>query len=157
VRPPYNQGEFREQGVSFAMVLPERPISLEARFRERYQARLRARALQSLGAGHQLTGNLYVRILWLHRLPTNQDIDNIAKRILDALKGVAFPDDGIVVSCLTRKLLYSAQPISLPSRPDVPQHVFEQLIELLGQDEPHILYIEAGQFASSQIVFGPAY
>jgi len=29
-----------------------------------------------------LDGNLYVRMTWSHNYPTDQDVDNIAKRIL---------------------------------------------------------------------------
>ena len=39
-----------------------------------------------------LGGDLYCRITWFHAVKTTQDVDNIAKIILDSLKGVVFTD-----------------------------------------------------------------
>jgi hypothetical protein len=143
--------------MTFAMVVPARPISLDARFKDRFQARLQAKALQSFVGQQRLGGDLYIRILWLHRQPTIQDIDNIAKRIVDALKGVIYDDDNVIVSCLTRKLLYTSDTVIQSSHEDALQEAVEELIELMGLDEPHILYVEVGPAESTQINFGPVY
>ncbi len=49
-------------------------------------------------------GPLYARILWFHKDRTTQDVDNIAKRILDSLKGLVFDDDSAISHCLAARI-----------------------------------------------------
>lgn len=142
--------------MAFAMVVPVRPISMDARFKDRYQARLQAEARHRLGGRQPLAGDLYIRILWLHRQSTTQDIDNIAKRIVDALKGTVYDDDNTIVSCLTRRIRYATDTVILSEQADSLQETIDEMIALIGQEESHILYIEVGQVESRQIMFGPA-
>jgi hypothetical protein len=141
----------------FAMVVAERPISSDARFKDRFQARLQAHARRRFAGQERLDGALYIRILWLHRLPTNQDIDNIAKRIVDALKGVIYDDDHTIESCLTRKILYTPDTIIYSGDEDAPPGTIDELASMIARDEPHILYVEVGRSTAQQITFGPAY
>jgi Holliday junction resolvase RusA-like endonuclease len=78
--------------MTFAMVLPRRPISAKGRLNEKYHEAIHAEAQQRHGGKEMLKGELYCRISWFHKEATTQDVDNIAKRIIDALKGVVFPD-----------------------------------------------------------------
>ena len=76
------------------MVLARRPISANKGPNPRY-----AKAPREIARSKQANvsnGPLCARILWFHKDPTTQDVDNIAKRILDSLKGLVFADDGAI-------------------------------------------------------------
>ena len=53
-------------------------------------------------ASSLLSAPLYSRIIWFHKYDTKGqgDIDNIAKRIHDALKGIVFADDAAITHTL---------------------------------------------------------
>lgn len=94
---------------AFTLVLPRRPPSLGSGGKHLFQKALRDEAERRFAGQEPLRGDLYVRIVWFHREPTTQDVDNIAKNILDALKGVVFSDDVVVVQCLIRKIHTAAR------------------------------------------------
>src|SRR4051794_21518749 len=73
--------------AAFSMVLAEKPLSVNrGRPSPRYTQRIQTAALTH---GAQLQhGLLYARIVWFQRQRTEGDVDNIAKLILDSLKGV---------------------------------------------------------------------
>jgi hypothetical protein len=103
----------------------------------------------------QLTGPLYVRIIWFQRERTPGDIDNIAKRILDALKGIVFRDDEEIDRCLTQRSIaevgrtFPVDPSRIPSL-----SVLAALQALLNTEE-HVLYIEIGPVGDQMTGFGP--
>jgi hypothetical protein len=140
--------------MSFIMVIPERPRSLGSEQYRGYQARLREKARAGFTGRAPLRGDLYMRILWLHTQPTTLDIDNIAKRILDALKGIVYDDDNTIVMCLLQRLRYTMT-VEIVSRPDTPSEVIDELNGLMEQRRRDILCIEVGQVRERQIVFGP--
>lgn len=82
-------------------------------------------------------------------------MDNIAKLILDSLKGVVFQDDDNIVRCLTQKTVanaygvYAYDPASLPS-----EQVQLDLQRALLAEE-HVLYIEVGSVTDPMVSFGP--
>lgn len=138
----------------FVLVLPFRPISQAAGGRRAYQERLRTEAAAALLGRSQLSGSLYARITYLHRAPSTQDVDNIVKRILDALKGLAFADDGAIRQCLAERIwLTEGFTISERNRPSTG---YARLAALLyDNDVHHITYIEIGQAREQLISFGP--
>jgi hypothetical protein len=136
------------------MVIPERPRSLGSEQYRGYQARLREKARAGSAGRTPLSGDLYVRILWLHTQPTTLDIDNIAKRILDSLKGIVYDDDNAIVMCLLQRLRYTVA-VEIISRPDTPSEIVDELNALMQQRRRDILCIEVGQVRERQIVFGP--
>ncbi len=100
-----------------------------------------------------MRGDLYIRIVWLHRRPTTQDVDNIAKNILDALKGVVFADDVAVVQCLTCKVDTGQEYVLVEEDADLT--VWDELNVLLAQERDHVLYMEVGIVPARRIRFGP--
>jgi hypothetical protein len=104
--------------------------------------------------GGKLSGPLYARIIWFHQEPVG-DVDNIIKAILDALEQVAYDDDSSVVRCLSEKVDIAAGDYILGDDPGVATSVYRRLDTLLGQDRPHILYVEVGELGGQLVGFGP--
>jgi len=80
------------------------------------------------------------------------DVDNIFKRILDALKGIVYQDDGQIRQCLATKVDL-AKPYTLSTR-HIPDDLYERLVLLLPSSNSDILFIEVGQVTSQEVVFG---
>jgi len=136
------------------MVVGEKPLSAN---RGRPSPRF-TRAIQEAAhaqGARLLAGLLYVRIVWFQLRPSDGDVDNIAKLILDSLKGVVIHDDDEIVRCLTQKTVadsagtYAYDPLLIPS-----ETVPSALAGLLGA-HGHVLYIEVGVVAESTVTFGP--
>ena len=85
--------------MEFWMLLPRRPIAAKNPNPNYTQALRDAAAVRMNGRG-AFSGSLYARVVWMHRTATTQDVDNILKRILDALKGVVFADDFAITHCM---------------------------------------------------------
>jgi hypothetical protein len=102
-----------------------------------------------------MDGRLYARIVWFHAYNTPQDVDNIAKRILDALIGTVYPSDVLVVRCTTEKVYYTSEKYELIDA-GAPADVGNRLTELIGSQARDILYIEVGELSSRQVVVGPS-
>jgi hypothetical protein len=136
---------------TFVIVLPRRPISANRGANPKFSrtidqaARLRQPTL--------LEGPLYARIVWFHKYRTSQDTDNIAKRILDSLKGIVYGDDNSITHCLSVRVDTTVDfelTDSMTSDAD-----YELLLQFLADaSERDVLYIEIGQRASKTIRFG---
>jgi Holliday junction resolvase RusA-like endonuclease len=100
-----------------------------------------------------LDGELYARIIWFH-LSRPGDPDNIIKPILDALKGVFYADDALIVKVLSERFNLHSQTIRL-SATTTPPVVFDALVDLIGESHEHILFIEIGNLPSRDLSFGP--
>jgi len=138
----------------FVLVSARRPASLGSQGRRLFQADFRAEAAEQFAGREPLRGDLYVRIVWFHRRPTTQDVDNIAKNILDALKSIAFADDVAVVQCLTYKV-DTSRPYTLIEEDAPDPAMLDELNALLAQEQKHVLYIEVGIVPVRRIRFGP--
>jgi hypothetical protein len=100
--------------------------------------------------------NLYVRIVWLRTKKVGPDTDNIAKWVIDALKGIAYGDDEQVAKCAVEKVEISESiQISVKTRSGQTDRAYGELLELLGQQKEHIIYIEVGVRGDETVVLGP--
>jgi hypothetical protein len=136
------------------MVLAEKPLSMNrGRPNPRYTQRIQAAAMR-YGVRLQM-GALYARIVWFQRRRAQGDVDNIAKLILDSLKGVIISDDDEITRCLVQKTVanqsgeYEYDTSLIPS-----VQVLTDLPPLLGTAE-HVLYIEVGVESDATVTFGP--
>jgi hypothetical protein len=136
------------------MVIAEKPLSANrGRPSPRYTGLIQS-AARAQGA-QLLTGHLYVRIVWFQRERAQGDVDNMAKLILDSLKGIVFQDDDNIVRCLTQKAVadgggeYVYDPSMI-----LDESVRSELRILLGA-APHVLYIEVGAVIDPMVSFGP--
>ena len=88
------------------LVIPKRPVSQQARRRERvreWKELVAAHALDTVGPKHRLaTGPVALRLLYLYD-DVVLDVDNILKPIFDALSGVLFIDDAAVTDVEIRR------------------------------------------------------
>ena len=139
---------------AFAMVIAEKPLSANrGRPSPGYTSRLR-NAATAQGAW-MLTGLLYARIIWFQRRRSEGDVDNIAKLMLDSLKGLVIRDDDEIVRCLTQKTVADAagrflyDPLLIPS-----STARTDLAALVGASD-HVLYIEVGMVIDPTVSFGP--
>jgi hypothetical protein len=136
------------------MALAVKPISANAK---RHDSRWYTELLQTTARAHtsqMLDGPLYVRIIWFQSRFAAGDVDNLAKRILDALKGIVFQDDGDIVRYLTQKAVTSSHSfLMVPS--EAPTEVAQAELDTLVGNEEHVLYIEVGPVTNSRISFGP--
>ncbi len=138
--------------MTFAMVVPRRPASGN-KPNPLFQEHIRECAQTVFDGQSVLEGSLYARVAWFHGVPTTQDVDNIPKPIMDALKGVVFRDDFTIVQILACRVDTTRDcVISYLGR-----HVEaeSELRRLLASDAKHVLYIEAGQAANARVSFGP--
>lgn len=112
-----------------------------------------AAASLAFGTNAPLAGDLYCRIAYFHAVPSTQDVDNIIKSILDALKGVVFQDDVAIVQCLTSKV--DIRKNYAISNGNAPGGAAEELTVCLEGQPAHTLYVEVGSVLAQRIVFGP--
>jgi len=145
--------------VTFAMVVARKPKSLQATNKEGYMAYLGQEAAVYHRGQPKLIGDLYARIVWIHPVKAGPDADNIAKPILDALKGIVFEDDNQIVQCHIEKIF--SGPGTSPTISDRNQpatEVYAKLLSLVYQEKPHkpdVLYVEVGPVETQQLTFGP--
>ena len=140
--------------AAFSMVLAEKPLSANrGRPSPRYTRSIQV-AAAAYGAQLQ-TGSLYARIVWFQLRRADGDVDNIAKLILDSLKGIVIRDDDEITRCLAQKTVadrsgrYEYDASLIPST-----QVRTDLTLLLGASD-HVLYIEVGIEADPTVTFGP--
>lgn len=138
--------------MTFAMVVPRRPPSLRAGGKHLFQEALRNQATAVMDGRTVLTGDLYSRILWFHRKPAAQDVDNILKNIHDSLKGVVYRDDSAIVQCLAQRIDL-LQDYDIDDS-DIARELFRELNALLTGNESNILYVEVGSVPSQNVIFG---
>jgi Endodeoxyribonuclease RusA len=121
-----------------------------------FKAAVRDAALKLIPKPPQYQGaqNLYARVIWFHAQPTTQDIDNIAKRLFDALDGTVYASDLQIVKCALEKVYYTNDAYELAGTA-IANDVFQQLVEYLGQRAKDVLYVEIGTVPLRRVVFGP--
>ena len=143
--------------AAFALSVPLKPVSANAKpqqsrwYTQRLQEGARAQGLSLL------SGPLYVRIVWFHARREHDDIDadNIPKRILDALKGIAFENDDEIVRCLAIKTVadatggFAIDPVYVPSSSAL------GLLQGMLLTERNVLYVEIGTVTDPVVAFGP--
>ena len=143
--------------AAFALALAVKPVSSNAKPQQsRWYDRLLQDAARAQG-WYLLSGPLYARIVWFQLQSTQGDVDNVAKRILDAFKGIVFEDDEQIARCLTLKTVadlggnFSMDPTMIPSSSILLQ------LEALLRTEQHTLYIEMGPVIDPMVSFGPVH
>jgi hypothetical protein len=117
-----------------------------------FQERVRTAAAAAFHGQTLLDGRLYLRLTYFHQEPTSQDVDNMIKRILDALKGTVFADDFDVTQCLAQRIYIPYGFTIAEQHPSA--RVMQELISLIDQKVPHFTYVEIGQAASQVLSFG---
>jgi len=137
-----------------AFHLHRKPVSLNAKPNPVYAREIAAQARSSYG-GPMMSCPLYSRIIWFHKYRSSQgDVDNIAKRIHDALKGVLFLDDGLITHTMAVRV-DAAERVDLVADPDYPARA-EALVDSLDDESVRdILYIEIGRQSDPKIRLGP--
>jgi len=134
------------------MLLLRTPIGIEAESKKGYQQSIKKEA-KARYSDEPLDGdNLYVRIVWFARKKGGPDVDNIFKRILDALEGIVYRTDGQIRQCLATKIEL-AKPYMLSTR-YIPDDLYGRLVILLDSSDSDILFIEVGQVTLQEVVFG---
>jgi len=107
--------------------VPGRPLSLQASNQAAYRARV-AKAARAHFTAPVEKGVVEIRVVFLDG-PQRPDSDNVLKPILDALKGIVFTDDRLVMDA-------SAAPLpndpTLKTRDGVPHLTNEKLLQ--GQE-----------------------
>ena len=113
----------------FAFVIDGPPISSQTRrkvVKHAWTANVRQTAAAAWPAwpagAPPYAGPVSVEILYLHdppdpRNPKPLDVDNLAKPILDGLKGVVYTDDAVVLLLEVHKRDRSLTPVSASDRP----------------------------------------
>lgn len=138
--------------MTFAMAVAMRPVSHQRKGGTGpFVERLRAEATSRFTGEPPLTGDHYARIVWFHKRK-HGDVDNIIKPILDALKGVVYADDNLIVKCSSERV-DTARDYEL-SYAGMPAGVASELDSLLAASHEHILYVEVGPVSSRLVAFG---
>jgi hypothetical protein len=138
--------------MTFTLAIRRRPPSASKGLNRKFQAALRQAVQTRFGKQDLMTGDLYCRIVWFHNEDVTQDVDNIAKQIVDPLKGVVFADDLTIAQCLISRI--DARRDHDFDKDPAYTEVVTQLKQLLNQAPKHLLYIEVGVIPSQQIIFG---
>lgn len=138
--------------MTFYMVIAVRPLSSQAEHPGRYRLRLKQEARAAQGDDPQLSGNVYARIVWFHHEKAGQDVDNIAKIILDSLKGIVFDDDRRVMQCSITGV--NTTEVYEMSDSGLPPWVSDRIFSFLSRDELHFIYVEVGNLVTQKVTFG---
>lgn len=139
--------------MAFSMLLLRTPISIEAQAKKGYQQSIKKEAKARYKDEPLDSDNLYVRIVWFARKKGGPDVDNIFKRILDALGKIVYQKDRQIRQCLATRIDIEKE-YTLSVR-YIPDDLYERLVNLLGSWNSDILFIEVGQLTSQQAIFGP--
>lgn len=99
-----------------------------------------------------MDGPLYARIIWFHKYQTTQDVDNIAKRILDSLKDIIYRDDYAITHCLAARV--DAAGNYDFAGPNAETDYARLLGYLADETERNVLYFEIGSRTSAEVRFG---
>src|SRR5579884_1392736 len=95
--------------MEFIVAGAPRSANANPRSRRRWRERVARAARESLQAqGGPTDHNLSVLIIYFYQGETTLDVDNIAKSLLDGLKGILFQDDQQVSELLVRKSRFGA-------------------------------------------------
>ena|SRR5438309_10536127 len=95
--------------MEFVVAGAPRSANANARSRRRWRERVSQAARERLQKEAEPTDqDVAVLIIYFYQGETTLDVDNIAKSLLDALKGVLFRDDQQVSEVLIRKSRFSA-------------------------------------------------
>ena len=130
-----------------------KPRSLNAKVSVAYSNAI-SDAARERHTGTLLDGPLCSRIIWFHKYVSSQgDIDNVAKRIHDALKSVVFSDDRSITRCLAIKVDATTN-VEVVEDPDNIEAFLELSERLAANDVQDILYVEIGPQESTQVRLG---
>jgi len=100
------------------------------------------------------TGDLYARIIWFYKGRYEGDVDNIIKPILDAIRGIVYQDDRLVVKCASERF-DKTRDITIP-QVNISDNLYEEMLLMIADDAiQHSIYIEIGVATSREVVFGP--
>ncbi len=95
--------------MEFIVVGAPRSANANTRSRRRWRERVARAARERLQEESGLTDqDISVLIIYFYQGETSLDVDNIAKSLLDGLKGILFRDDQQVSELLVRKSRFSA-------------------------------------------------
>jgi hypothetical protein len=143
--------------MRFSLIVPRRPPSSNKGRNAKFQNHLRAQAKAKHQGQAPLHGRLYCRIVWFHTYATTQDVDSIAKNILDSFKGVVYQDDVTVTRCLLVKVDTRNEDYEIG-----PERIAEDEYNLLkglvrggAERENDVLYLEVGPATGQWVNFGP--
>ena len=126
------------------------PRSVNAKYCDKYKAKL-ARAFtryhKTVGL---LEGELYGIVYYFVNRKTDMDADNISKPIWDSLEGIAYADDKIIK--MRYSGIYNLREISQIDISNIPDVVFNDFMQSID-NEDHILYIELGRYNHNMFKF----
>jgi Holliday junction resolvase RusA-like endonuclease len=142
-----------EGQVIFSAAFERRPKSVQA---DKGNLAQYKRELQGLAKGAYFgevvnEGPLYSRVIWFHRKTETMDVDNIVKPVLDALEGVVYSNDFLIIQSLATRIDVSSGEFELVDQ-GLPGVSYEGLVRLLGSGVDDILYIEIGLNRDLEIV-----
>ena len=142
--------------MKICFVTNQQPLSTNAKLKDTYQKRLihEFEPYKKLFCDLPVYGDIYSKIVYIHTKSSGVDIDNISKPLVDAFKGIMYPDDNIINHRICSKINiddYESYEFQLDL---LPTDVFEKLDELISNKSPHIVYFEIGLFSPKMIFFG---
>ena len=137
-----------------AFHLHRKPLSSGAKLTRGYTAAIRERAA-GLYSGPLVTQPVYSRIIWFHkyRLPQG-DVDNIIKKIHDALIGIVFTDDRVVTHTMAVRV-DATEGVEIEPDPASPESAARLVDSINDPALRDVLYIEVGVQKDQRIYLGP--
>lgn len=140
--------------MPFAIIFPRRPVSANRKPNPKFSEDL-IQGARVAYPNAPLLGPLYSRVIWFHKSASAQgDVDNIAKRIHDALCGIVYEDDVTISHSLSIRV-DASQEVELTtvgSENTTLEDIYEHLANENIRD---FIYIEIGPHESRQIHIGP--
>ena len=133
-----------------------KPLSIQARKKEKYKKRLQEEFEEFKDIYHELplSGSLYSKIIYIHKRKTDTDVDNISKPFVDAFKGIIYLDDDIINHRICTKIKLEDMTYCEIKLNNLPEKVAEKLDEYLSNEEEHIVYYEIGKFSNNLVSIG---
>lgn len=133
------------------VIAPRRPLSINAANRAKFKAEL-ARIAHNSVEGPFTSSQLYCKVWYFYRGPSDVDADNMSKPVLDALEGIVYENDRQVVIRVAAKVSIDVGSYEIAPPVDA-LDAFDRFTEFLAV-EHHVLYIEIGEIDTLRLAVG---
>ncbi len=138
----------------YAFISSSAPRSINAQRKRAYISGLVTSFRRFHPADPPLSGALYGFVYYFHRAQSTIDADNLSKPVWDALRQIAYADDGQIEFRAAGLFNLQSDQFESLDVSRVPDPVLEALLGTLDAPNDHILYVEVGPFDPALFRFG---
>ena len=133
-----------------------KPFSIQSDGCKNYKKRLQNEfaSIRSLYTELPIKSSVYSKIVYIHSVPTDIDVDNMSKPFVDAFNGVIYSDDRVINHRVCSKVKFDDMGSIEINIGMLPTAIANKLEELIERKNPHIVYFEIGPFTPDMVSIG---